>query len=68
MKIGPNLAGRRVEFMSRPSARFRNSLREGLSSLYVLFDQVPNRCRKQEADQLRAPIFQQGHSGAHDGE
>ena len=72
-KIGSNLAGRRVEFIGRPSGRFRNSLREGLSGrrrcgLYVLFDQVPNRCRKQEADQLRAPVLKQGHSGAHDGE
>ena len=72
-KIVANLAARRIEFISRPSARFRSSLRERLSGrrrcgLDVFFDQVPNRCRKQQADQLRAPVLQQGHSGAHDGE
>src|SRR5438552_1567157 len=25
---------------------------------YVLFDEVPERCREQERDQLRAPVFQ----------
>jgi hypothetical protein len=62
---------RRVEFISRPSARFRHSLRRGLSrrrgrDLYVLFDQIPNRCRKQDTDQLRAPVFQR-QSGPQDG-
>lgn len=55
MKKRIQFAGRRVEFITRFSARFRNSLWEGLSirrgcGLYVLFDQIPNRCRKQGSE------------------
>jgi len=54
-----------------PSARFRNWSRGGRfrrrgRRRYVLFDQVPNRCREQHGHQLRAPVFQ-GQSGAQDG-
>ena len=45
------------------SGRFRDrrrrpSLRRQGRRRYVLFDQVPKRCREQERDQLRAPVFQ----------
>jgi hypothetical protein len=53
------------------SARFRNWRRRGPfrrrgRHIYVLFDQVPKRCRDQDARQLHAPVFQ-GQSGEQDG-
>ena len=58
--------------MKSPSARFRNWRRGGRfrrrgRRRYILFDQVPNRCREQHGHHLRAPVFQ-GQSGAQDGE
>jgi hypothetical protein len=38
--------------------RRRRPLRRRGRRRYVLFDQVPERCREQERDQLRAPVFQ----------
>ena len=54
-----------------PSARFRNwrwrrAFRRRGRRRYVLFDQVPNGCRKHQGDQLRAPVFQR-QSGPQDG-
>jgi hypothetical protein len=54
-----------------PSARFRNwrwrrPFRRRGRRRYVLFDQVPNHCRKHQGDQFRAPVFQR-QSGPQNG-
>jgi len=56
---------------SQPSARFRNWCRGGRFRRrgrrgHVFFDEIPDRHRDEERDQLRAPVFQR-QSGPQDG-
>jgi hypothetical protein len=72
------LLGERSNYLSleqavllSPSARFRNwrwrrAFRRRGRRRYVLFDQVPNGCRKHQGDQFRAPVFQR-QSGPQNG-
>ena len=58
-------------YCSRPSARFCNWCRGGRFRRrerrgHVFFDEIPDRHRDEERDQLRAPVFQR-QSGPQDG-
>jgi hypothetical protein len=69
MKIGPNLAGRRVALQRVSVTRSGEDFPDGEGVVSMFFSiRYQTVVAEQEADQLRAPVVQQGHSGAHDGE